>query len=87
MITTKNILIYKGPIKSGKSSRLYSFSKDRRNVAGILALVIDNKKYLYSIRLREQRLLEVDVKENNKNIISIGEYVFDKNIFKWAREI
>lgn len=87
MITNKNILIYTGPIKSGKSSRLYDFSKNRKGVAGILSLVIDNKKYLYSIRTKEQRLLEVNTKEKNRNVVSVGKYFFDENVFKWAKEI
>jgi nucleoside-triphosphatase THEP1 len=84
---SKNLLIYTGPIQSGKSSRLFEFYKNKKNVAGILSIVIDNKKHLYSLRTKGQKLLEVNVKENNKNTISIGKYVFYKNIFKWAREI
>jgi nucleoside-triphosphatase THEP1 len=84
---TKNLLIYIGPIKSGKSSRLYDFSKNRKNFAGILSLSIDNKKWLYSIRTKEQKLLEVNKLESNGNTITCGKYVFDKKVFKWARGI
>lgn len=86
-MTTKNLLIYLGPIKSGKSSRLYDFSKSRENVAGILSLLIDNKKCIYSIRTKEQKLLEVNKIESNEDTITCGKYVFDKKVFKWAREI
>lgn len=87
MVESKNLLIYTGPVKSGKSSRLYSVFKDRENTAGILSLVIKNKKYLYSIRKKETKLLEIEGRIKETEIIMIGKYKFDKTIFEWGRNI
>jgi len=83
----KNLLIYLGPIKSGKSTRLYDFFKDRKNVAGVLSLVINDKKYLYSIRTKEKKLLEVNNNESDSDVITIGRYNFSKEVFAWGRKI
>jgi len=84
---SKNLIIFSGPIRSGKSSRLYAFFKDWENVAGILSLIIDDKKYLYSIRTKEKKLLEVINNESDNDVITIGKYNFSKEVFAWGRKI
>jgi nucleoside-triphosphatase THEP1 len=87
MVESKNLLIYTGPIKSGKSSQLYTLFKDRENTAGILSLVIKNKRHLYSIRKKETKLLEAEETVKETDTIMIGKHEFDKTIFEWGRNI
>lgn len=87
MANSKNILIYTGPTRSGKSSRLYTLFNDKENTAGILSLMIKDKRHLYSIRKKETKLLEVGVAIKETDIIMIGKNKFDKTIFEWGRNI
>jgi nucleoside-triphosphatase THEP1 len=85
--TSINLMILSGPIRSGKSSRLFEFYKNRENTAGIISLVINNKRYLYSIRTKEKKLLEADAAESDTNVINVGKYNFSKEVFAWGRKI
>lgn len=83
----KKLLIYTGPIKSGKSSRLLSFVQNRKDVGGILSLLIEGKKYLYDISSRERNLLEADSLDKEADVTTVGKYKFKKIVFEWGREI
>lgn len=83
----KNLMILSGPIKSGKSSRLYELYKNWENAAGIITLVINNKRHLYSIRTREMKLLEADVAVSDMKVVNVGKYKFSKEVFSWGRKI
>jgi nucleoside-triphosphatase THEP1 len=77
----KAVYLFTGPVKSGKSSRLYEWIKTREDVAGILSLMIGNKKHLYSISQKQSKCLE----SHSDNIIHVGRYQFDPDVFNWAR--
>jgi len=83
----KKLLIYTGPVKSGKSSRLLSFVQNRKDISGILTLLIDSKKYFYDISTGEKRLLEADSDDKETEIITIGRYRFKKKVFEWGKEV
>jgi molybdopterin-guanine dinucleotide biosynthesis protein A len=83
----KKLLIFSGPVKSGKSSKLFSFIETNKNAGGILSLLIDGKKYLYDIHSQEKRLLEAEPEDSEKEIINVGRYSFKKKVFKWGNEI
>lgn len=83
----KKLLIYTGPVISGKSTRLLSFVQNRKDVGGILSPLIDGKKYLYDISSGKKKLLEADSKENEVNILTVGRYKFQKKVFEWAKEV
>jgi len=83
----KKILLYTGPVKSGKSSRLLSFVQNRKDIGGILSPVIDGKKYLYDISSGERRLLEANADDGEEDIIIIGKYRFKKKVFEWGRDV
>ena len=76
----KKILLYTGPVKSGKSSRLLSFVQNKKDIGGILSIVIDKKKYLYNISSGEKRLLEAEPADSEMEIINVGSFTFKKNI-------
>jgi nucleoside-triphosphatase len=83
----KKLLIYTGPVKSGKSSRLLFFVQSRKDVCGILSLLIDGKKYLYDISSGEKKLLEADSKDKEIDIVRVGRYKFKKKVFEWGKEV
>ncbi len=83
----KKLYIYTGPVKSGKTSKLFEFTKSRNDVGGILSIVINSKKHLYNISTNESRVLEADESDKDDNIISTDKYRFKKNIFEWGRQV
>ena len=78
----KSIYIITGPIKSGKSTRLFDWVSNQPEAAGILSLLIDGKKYLYSISEKEKKCLETA----KENAVKVGRYMFDPDVFYWAQK-
>jgi nucleoside-triphosphatase THEP1 len=76
------VYLYTGPVKSGKSGRLFNWAKTKVDVSGILSLMINDKKHLYSISQKQSKCLEID----SDNAIRIGRYRFDPDVFGWARK-
>ncbi len=74
--------ILSGPVKSGKSTRLFDWIHNQSNVSGILSLLIDGKKHLYSISDKEEKCLET----SKKNALAVGRYFFDPYVFEWAQK-
>jgi nucleoside-triphosphatase THEP1 len=83
----KKLLIYTGPVHSGKSSRLLSFVQNRKDIGGILTPRIENKKYIYNISSGEKELLEADTNDKTNDLIVAGKYKFQKKVFEWGREV
>ncbi len=77
-----DIIIFTGPIGSGKTTYLQKFISDK-NCDGFLSPIINGKRYLQRIKNEEKKLLETDSEEG----IKIGKYTFDKEAFIWAKEI
>jgi len=56
----KKLLIYTRPVKCRKSSKLLSFVQSRKDICGILSLLVESKKNLFDISSGEMRQLEAD---------------------------
>lgn len=83
----KKINILTGPTQSGKTTRLITWVKFHKHIAGILSPVLNNQRYLYSILKNDYRRLEAPVTEiMDDEIISIGKYSFLQSAFSWARK-
>jgi nucleoside-triphosphatase THEP1 len=78
----KAVYLFTGPVKSGKSSKLTKWIKTKQGVAGILSLVIDGKKHLYSISKKQDKCLE----SFSENALEVGRYKFDPDVFLWAQK-
>jgi nucleoside-triphosphatase THEP1 len=78
----KAVYLFTGPVKSGKSSKLFDWIKTKKGVEGILSLMIDGKKHLYSISKKQGKCLEI----SSKKAINVGRYKFDPDVFKWANK-
>jgi len=49
--------------------------------------LIEGKKYLYDISSGKKKLLEVDSKEKEVNIVTVGRYKFKKKVFEWGKKL
>jgi nucleoside-triphosphatase THEP1 len=83
----KSIFFISAPVHSGKTTRLLSWLNNKNNLYGILSPVIDGKRYLLNISSKEKRMLEVVGKEDQKDVITVGKYKFDKNVFEWGCKV
>jgi nucleoside-triphosphatase THEP1 len=79
------IFLLSGPIQTGKTTRLTEWIKKKNDVDGILQPVIDGKRYIKHISSGIVQLLEISPDSNEKNILSIGNYKFNNDVFTWTR--
>jgi len=79
-----SIFVISGPVHSGKTTRLLSWLKNNNNLYGILSPEINGRRYLLNINSNEKRILEVSGKEDHKDVITVGNYEFDKSVFEWG---
>ncbi|MEW6507872.1 MAG: nucleoside-triphosphatase [Bacteroidota bacterium] len=80
----REILIYSGPIKCGKTTQLMKWAASQMNIDGIFQPVIEGKRFLYHISSRTLKQLETD---DDNNIFAIGNYKFLKDSFEWAKNV
>jgi len=82
----KSINILTGPVHSGKTTRLIAWVKYHQHSGGILAPVIHNQRYLYSVLSNDYRILEAGEEVlPAQEIVQIGNYAFLNSAFQWAR--
>jgi len=79
------IFIVTGKIGTGKTTRLSAWVENQKSIAGILQPVINNIRNIKCISTGEIRQLELQNIVANENVLSIGNYIFDKNTFEWAK--
>lgn len=77
----KKIILFSGPIHSGKTTRLENFIADK-NCDGIVAPINEGKRYIQRIKTNEIRLLETE----SEDAIVIGKYKFSKETMEWAKQ-
>lgn len=81
----KKIFLLTGPVHSGKTSFLLEWSRSRSDVRGILTPVIEGRRCFMDMESGNVFLMEAEAGE--KEIISVGKYVFSKRNFDKAIEI
>lgn len=83
------LYIFSKPIRSGKTTTLLEWSQNQAHgsVAGILAPDIDGQRWLLDLSTHEKRLLTADADTDDKRIVRIGRYQFDKSAFHWAHRV
>ncbi|KUG25014.1 hypothetical protein ASZ90_005152 [hydrocarbon metagenome] len=77
----KKIILFSGPIHSGKTTRLQKFIADK-NCDGLIAPVKDGMRYIRRIKTGEIKPFETESEDS----IVIGKYKFSKETFEWAKE-
>ena len=80
-----NIYLVSGKVHSGKTGKLMLWVYKRPDARGVLAPVIEGKRYLMNVRTKTARLLTADA--NDPNSVSVGDYRFSNETFEWGRQI
>ena len=78
------IHILTGPIRSGKTTTLLNWIKDKKDAAGILTPDVDGFRHFMNIATRQ--LFKMEASENEEKIV-VGRFAFSKNNFNRANEI
>ncbi len=81
------LFILSGPVHTGKTTNLLHWLKEKKNVYGILAPVINGKRYLLDINTGEKKLLETNKDDYNSNVLRVGNYFFYKDVFDWGTNV
>lgn len=78
------IFLLSGPIHTGKTTKLTEWIKNKDNVDGILQPIINGRRHIKHILSGEIQLLEILPGSQEKNIITVGNYKFNNDVFAWA---
>ena len=81
----KNIFILTGPVKTGKTTRLIEWAEKKGNATGIATPVIEENRMFYDLHRNE--LFPMEASTEDKNILQIGKYRFNKDSFMKAESI
>ncbi|WP_299120103.1 nucleoside-triphosphatase [uncultured Winogradskyella sp.] len=79
------IYILTGDIRTGKTSALLDWTKDRNDVDGLLCPDDENGKR-YFLKIKSQEKLELEVESQSEMVITIGPFHFLKSVFKEANK-
>jgi nucleoside-triphosphatase THEP1 len=79
------VYILTGPIQTGKTTSLVSWSEKRNDVYGILTPVVNGQRVFMNAHLRQLFLMEA--KEGEEEVLTVGRFTFSKNNFDKAIEI
>ena len=78
------IHILTGPIRSGKTTALINWIKDKKDAAGILTPDVDGIRHFMNIATRQ--LFKMEASENEEKIV-VGRFAFSKTNFEKANTI
>ncbi|MFA6596339.1 MAG: nucleoside-triphosphatase [Ignavibacteriaceae bacterium] len=81
-----DVFIYTGEKGIGKSTYIQERFLQKPGVCGILQPRIDGIKYLVDVVSGEKKRLELDPLHPQEEVITIGNYAFSKEIFRWGRQ-
>ncbi len=81
------IYILSGAVHSGKTTRLLNWANQRKDVYGVLAPIIEERRFLLNIHTKESRLLEAPPKAPEKKLVHISKYSFFEATFRWGRQV
>ncbi len=82
----KNIFIFSRPIRSGKTTQIQEWLKNKERIAGILTPDVGGKRMIYNIAANKYHAFEAD-QTYGADVIAIGKYLFAKTAFTLGREI
>jgi len=81
------IYVLTGAIRTGKTTALFHWIDDRKDVDGLLCPDDENgKRYFLKIKSKEKFKLEVEAEVETGNSIAIGNFKFLKSAFKEAND-
>lgn len=77
----KKVILFSGPVHSGKTTRLQNFIFDKK-CDGIIAPIKDGARYIQRIKTGEIKLLDT----KSEDSIKIGNHKFSIEVFEWAKQ-
>lgn len=81
-MTTPEVYILTGPVRSGKTTSLMQWAEKRKDVYGILTPVVNNKRMFMDANNKEQFTMEAVA--GDANILAVGRFRFSKAGFDKA---
>jgi len=81
----QQIYILTGPIQSGKTTSLISWSANRNDVFGILTPIVNGNRVFMNAHNKEQFIMEAA--EHEKEVLTVGKYTFSKANFDTAIQV
>jgi hypothetical protein len=80
-----NFIILSAPIQTGKTSALLEWSGKRLDCYGVLTPVIESKRFFMDVESRE--LFPMEAVSGEKEVLTVGKYIFSKASFEKASGI
>lgn len=74
----KKVLILSGEKSSGKTTLLFDYCYNRKNISGILTPLIEKRRQLYVI----DKKLFLPMEESEGENLKVGRYIFSKSSFE-----
>lgn len=81
-----NIIIFSRPIQSGKTTELFQYIKNTKNVGGFLTPDIEGKRKFYDIAADKYHLFET-LEMDKETTLQIGRFSFLQSTFVTGKEI
>lgn len=81
------IVIFTGPVQSGKTSILLRIFKDRHDVCGFLCPDQEGQRYFFDLGTKKWMEFEVKESPNQTTTINIGKYYFKSEVFYKAKQM
>jgi len=81
----ENIIIYSGPVGSGKTKSLNDWIADKKGIKGILSPQVNGLRFIQDLETKVYHPLEV--KEKLEPVVEIGKFIFLKAGLEKARDI
>ncbi|MBA4317543.1 MAG: hypothetical protein C0412_04005 [Flavobacterium sp.] len=79
----REVIILTGKIGSGKTTSLFNWVKNNKNIAGIVTVTNNGKRILWDVASNNEIIFEVDESFNGP-VQRIGQFIFDEEAFTWA---
>ena len=81
----KKLILLTGEKQTRKTTALFSWTKNRENVTGILTPVVNGKRFFYSID--DSVYYDMEAGPEEKNILSVGKFQFSATAFNRTEEL
>ena len=81
-----NIYIFSRAIRTGKTTELFDWLKDKSDATGFLTPDVDERRKLFDISTKNYYDLELQP-GTNEETIEIGKFLFSKKVFDTAKKI
>ncbi len=81
-MASKKVILLTGEIGSGKTTVLANWSKNRKDVGGILTPISNTERVFYDIK--ERNIFNMMADGNEEKVLQVGKYLFSQENFKKA---